>query len=212
MENKSEWSEIFPPTICFSRKIGIGTREIAELLARNSNYQVVDREIMLRIVDDSDLSAETVALFDERYPSKIRDLLQQAFGEKRFVQSDYTRLLFRTVTSVAGLKPTIFIGRGAHLVLPRYRTLAVRFIASKDKRIKRLAEMTKVEENKAEKNLDHIDKEQREFFRTVYGKRDAEPGEFDMIINLDYIHDAQWAAEIVALAFKYKFGVDIEAI
>jgi len=34
--------EIFP-TICFSRKIGVGALEIADFIAKSINYKVVDR-------------------------------------------------------------------------------------------------------------------------------------------------------------------------
>jgi len=40
----------------------------------------------------------------------------------------------------------------------------------------------------------------------VYGKKDASPYEFDIVINFDYISEPQWAAEIVLQAFKAKFG------
>nr|CAI78632.1 hypothetical protein [uncultured delta proteobacterium] len=38
-----------------------------------------------------------------------------------------------------------------------------------------------------ENDIDQLDKEQRDFFKKVYGKKDASPYEFDIVINCDYI-------------------------
>ena len=197
---------MIPAAICFSRKIGVGALEVADILAEKIGYRVVDREILEHIASQAKLSEKTVALFDECYPGKINEFLSFVFGEKAFIKSDYARNLFSAVYSMAGLEPTIFVGRGAHLLLPRNRVLAVRCICSKEHRISRLAKIFHVPETEAESKLAHIDKEQKDFFKSVYGKKDASPYEFDMIINFDYITQPQWAAEIVAQAFKAKFG------
>jgi cytidylate kinase len=109
------------------------------------------------------------------------------------------------VFTFADMGSTIFVGRGTHLILPRERVLAVRFICSNDYRIERLARILDVEEKEAQKILGKIDKEQRDFFKKAFGKKDASPYEFDMIINCEFITEPQEAAEIVALAYEEKF-------
>ena len=111
--------------------------------------------------------------------------------------------------SIAGLKPTVFVGRGTHLILPRDRTLAVRCICSDEHRIKRLSRILKVKEKEAADKLPQIDKEQSDFYKKVFGKKDAVPYEFDMVINCDYINHAQDAAEIIEVAFKKKFAEEL---
>ncbi len=194
------------PTLCFSRKIGVGALEIADILAEKIGYTVIDREILEHIADEAKLDSKTVELFDERYSGEIDELISLFFGEKSFVKSDYTRLLFKAVFSIANAGPTIFVGRGTHLLLPRERVLAVRFICSKERRIRRLAGILNVSETETEKELEQMDKEQNSFFKKVYGKKEASPYEFDMVVNCDYITDPRWAAGIVAQAFREKFG------
>lgn len=207
MKDKVSLLEI-PPTICLSRNIGVGALEIADILAKKIGYHVVDRELLEHIADRAKLSKKTVAFFDERYPGLLSELLAMAFGEKAFVKSDYTRYLFGAVVFMAELKPTIFVGRGVHLILPRNRVLAARLICSKKHRARRLAKILNVDEQAAETKLEEIDKEQREFFKTVYGKRNASPHEFDLVINCDYLKEPKWAAEIVAHSFREKFGLE----
>ena len=136
----------------------------------------------------------------------MRSFLSFTFGEKSFTESDYTKHLFSAVYSIANLEPTIFVGRGAHLILPRDRVLAIRVICSDKFRVERLAKMLNEKEEQVEKKLGDIDREQDDFFKRVYGLKNASPYEFDMVVNCDYIKESAWAAEIVALAFKEKYS------
>ena len=201
-------SEI-PPVICFSRKIGGGALEIADLLAEKIYYRVVDRELLEHIAKDKDLSKKTVEFFDERYPGKMSELASMLFGEKSFIMGDYVKNLISAVLTFANMGSSIFVGRGAHLILPRDRVLAVRIICSDKYRIERLADILYVEENEAEKLLHQIDQEQRAFFKKAFGKKDASPYEFDLVINSDFIIGPSSAAEIVAQAFKEKFATEL---
>jgi len=205
---KKKTPEIFP-TISFSRKIGVGALEIADILAKKINYDVVDRELLEHIAQEANLSQKTVAYFDERYPGVLNEFGKLLFGEKSFIKSDFNRHLFNVVLSIAGLKPTVFVGRGTHLIIPRDRVLAVRLICSDEHRIKRLSKILKLRENAAADKLPQIDKEQRQFFKKAFGKKDAVPYEFDMVINCDYIKNAKDAAEIVEVAFKKKFAKEL---
>lgn len=197
-------SEIFP-AICFSRKIGVGALEVADILADKINFQVVDREIIDYMAKDAKLSKETVSFFDERYPGKMIELSAMLFGEKSFIMSDYIRSFISTVFTLADMESTIFVGRGTHLVLPRDRVLAVRFICSEEHRIQRLAKFLDLGEKEATKLLGKFDKEQHDFFKKAFGEKEASPYEFDMVINCDYITDPHGAAEIVARAYEEKF-------
>jgi cytidylate kinase len=130
-----------------------------------------------------------------------------AFAEKTFTESDYTRHLFNAAFAIAGLGPTIFVGRGTHLLLARDMVLAIRFISSNEHRIRRLVNVLSITDQEAQDKLDQSDKEQRAFYRKVYGRKDASPYEFDLVINCDYITPNEWAADIVEKAFQRKFKI-----
>ena len=194
-----------PPTICFSRKIGIGALEISEKVAEKIGYRVADRLIIEQITADSEMSKKTLEFFDERYPGRVGEFARLLFGKKSFILSDYMRKLLSAVFALAESEPTIFVGRGTHLILPRDRVLAVRCISSKEFRIKRVADILNDTEGSAEKHLNRADREQRDFFKRAFGKKDAPPNEFDLILNCDYISHPDLAAEIVIKAFSEKF-------
>ncbi|MDY6974207.1 MAG: cytidylate kinase-like family protein [Thermodesulfobacteriota bacterium] len=193
--------------ISISRKIGVGALEIADILSERIGRQVVDREIMEHIAKSRDLRATTVDYFDERYPGRLNEFALLMFGEKAFTMGDYMRQLANTVIRIAETGPAIFVGRGTHLILPREKVLAVRFICSTENRIKRVADIMKIGEADAAKVLEKEDKLQRDFFKKNFARKDALPYEFDFVINRDYFPDAHWAASIIEKAYRLKFNV-----
>jgi cytidylate kinase len=203
---KESRKEMPPPSICLSRKIGIGALEIADILAEKLQYTVVDRQMIENIAHNAELSKKTVEVFDERYPGKMNEFKSFLFGERSFIKSDYTRLLTESVLALAGLQPSIFVGRGTHLILPRDRTLAVRLTGSIETRVKRLEQILDKDAEFCRAELAKQDAEQAAFFKKVYGKKDAPAIEFDLVINRDYLEKPEIAAEIIECAFTKKFG------
>jgi cytidylate kinase len=193
------------PTICISRKIGVGALELAETLSASLGYRVIDREIIEEISNRTELSRSSIETFDERYPGKIREFLGLMLGDRSFGLDAYTRHLFVIAFVLAGMESTIFVGRGIHLMLPRQQVFAIRCISSIERRAKRLEASLKVSRKKAEQILLQADAEQKEFFSKVHGKDAADPAEFDMTLNLDHITDLKTAAQAVTLLFKSRF-------
>ena len=68
-----------------------------------------------------------------------------------------------------------------------------------------MADILGVSENDAKRELEDADKEQRRFFKKAFEKKDAPPEEFDLIINCDFLHQPEWAADIIHQAFISKF-------
>lgn len=211
---KTETEDILPsklfPTICFSRIIGVGAVEIADILAKKVGYRVVDRQILEHITKEIKLSNITTASFDRRYPGKTSEYLSRLFNEKPFPDNEYNRHLFATMFAIAGLGPTIFIGWGTHLVLPRERVMAVRLVCSKEFRTKRWATMLKVGEQEIQRKLEDFNLKQSYFYKEVYNLEKASTQEFDLVINCDYVKKPEWVAEIILVNFKKKFALEIQ--
>ena len=200
--------EIFP-CISLARKIGVGALEIADMLGEELQFPVIDREILTHIANEANLSEQSVKYFDERYPGKLNEFMKYLFGEKAFINSDYSRHLFSTVLSLAGTGSTIFVGRATHLILPRDRTLAVHCICSDDYRCKRLAEMMDVPQSETAQKLGQIDKEQQDFLKKAFGKAAVESVDFDVVINFDHLRDKASAVQLIKTAFMNKFQSEV---
>ena len=206
-ESQKRKDKVLPPCICISRKIGVGALEIADIIHNKTGFWVVDREIISAIAESADLSEKTVKIFDERYPGGVENFVSMLFRQKSFVQSDYLSQMAKAVNAISANGPIIFVGRGAHLVLPRERVLAVRLISSDEYRIKRLGGILSFDESEKgiRKNLSSVDKEQAQYFQKNFNKKTADPYEFDLVINRDFFGSAANAAGLIENAFNYKF-------
>ena len=204
MQKKTLPTEI-PPCICFARKIGVGALEIADILAKKLHLRVADREVLEHMKRHTRLDKESIKFFDELYPGKTVELSAMLFAKKSFDLDDYLRSLMSAAYSLATLGSTIFVGRGTHLILPRDRVLAVRFIGSDSFRTERLASLLKIGAEEAAKTLGKIDKEQAAFFKKAFGKKSAPAAEFDLVVNCDHLNDPKLAADLVRRAFRSKF-------
>jgi cytidylate kinase len=196
----------FLPAITFSRKIGVGALEIASIVAEKLGFAIADRELIEKIAEQADVSEKAIAFFDERFPGYLNRTVKYLFGEKSFIDSDYARHLISAITAIASLDSTVFVGRGAHLFLPRDRVLAVRCICSDDFRIRRIADIMGIDKSVAKKQLSETDREQAAFFKKVFNKKAAPPDEFDIVVNLDHFAKPEDVADIVQLAFTKKFN------
>ncbi len=192
--------------ICFSRQIGVGALEIADILSDMINFRVIDREILEHMAKETNLTEKAIEFYDERYQGKMSEFLSMLISEKTFLKSDYARQLAKSVTTLGKSAPTIFVGRGTHLILPRKNILAVRFVCSWEFRVDRLTKIMDVSKAEAEVQLNIIDSEQLKFFKSVFQTDDQSPDAFDLVINREHLRDASQAAEIVACAFKQKFA------
>jgi hypothetical protein len=199
-------SACLAPIICISRKIGVGSYEIAEITGKMIHCRVYDREILEHLITNRGIDKSVSKFLDERCPGGFENLLATVFREKVF-KSEYAKLLFQTIFSIANMGPCIFVGRGAHLLLNRDRVLAVRLTCSNKYRKQRLAKLLHVSETAASLRLAHLDLEQKHFFSNIYSLKSAPKKEFDMVLYMDYFNDPNKVAGIIASAFEQKFGV-----
>lgn len=194
------------PVICFSRKIGVGALEIADILASQIGYRVIDREILEYLANRKGADPMLAAFMDEKTFHEMEDVFAILFGVKTYAKSEYSRLLFRAIFSFAALGPSIFVGRGAHRILPRERVLAVRLVCSDQFRIARIVGMLNISESDAFLRLKELDEEQQQFFKKIYGQTEDMAEDYDISINRDFFQDPVQVAEIVKTVFFQKFG------
>lgn len=200
-----EWVRQIPPAICFSRVIGVGALEIADVLGGILGHRVIEQQILRHITEElKRLDAKTGSI-DTRYPLEVVEYLSLLFSTKGFKKTDFSQHLFAAVLSIAGLAPTIFVGWGTHLILPRERTLAVRLVCSDGYRIERLSKIFNSDPDAIQKKLHEVDARQKRFFAETFDRQKAFAHEFDLILNCDRLRDPRLCARTVAAVFNEKF-------
>lgn len=193
------------PCISISRKIGVGALEVADKISTKLNMKVIDRELMERLAEHLDPKKAGNLSLDERVPSLGEDILRMLSGKKVFLRSKYAKALASIIFWAARTGPSIFVGRGAHLMLPRDKVLAVKIIAPIEYRAKRVSAIMKTGYLETERKLREFDKDQKAFFKKLYGKSSSSPYEFDMVINRVFLEEIDVIADTIISAYKGKF-------
>jgi cytidylate kinase len=94
--------------------------------------------------------------------------------------------------------------------VPRSHALAVRVVASQDRRALRVQDLEHIATlEQARKRLEHVDAEREAFIRKFFGVHVDAAAAYDMILNTDRF-DTQQAAQAIAETFKQRFAEDMQ--
>jgi len=120
---------------------------------------------------------------DERELSWWEEALRSLM-EGDFVRNDYYHRLCEPLLSLAGQANSVFVGRGADLILPRDRGFRVRLVAPMADRLRRFAATMHLDPARAESEMRRIEQERERFFRHHFGVAPDDPMRYDITINL----------------------------
>jgi cytidylate kinase len=104
-----------------------------------------------------------------------------------------------TVLSLARQTPSVFLGRGADLILPADRGFRVRLVASLETRTAEHARQRHITLEEAGREIERIEGERGRYFHHHFGVSSNDPTRHDIVINLDRF-DAAAAVELILKA------------
>lgn len=155
--------------ISISREYGSGGREIGESLAKDMGIAYYDRNLLLRIAQESGLGDDVVEQFDEK---PLHHLLLNP--NRFFCGSDLehpvaSRIHTTEVSimhAIAEEGPCVIIGRCADYVLAEHPGLVSLFInAPMDARVKRVMRRNDLSEAEARTRIAKTDKSRASYYR-----------------------------------------------
>ena len=185
--------QLIQPYIAISRETGVDAGEFATVLAKESGWKVLDRELLDHLAEQYHWSRIALDYVDERTASWFHDTFGKWLDDQVVSQAEYVRRLGSIILLAAQNETNVFVGRGAQFFLPADRGLAVRIIAPKEQRITRVVERRQCSPRDAEKFIDETDKGRAEFVQRYFQRDVADPHLYDLVINLE--HTTREAAE-----------------
>jgi cytidylate kinase len=155
-----------------------GREELAQALARKTNWPVLGRE---ELVDQ----ARAVGIKVGRL--EVAMIKTPGLSEKLAREKDlYLAFLTATLSDKARQGPLIYNGRAGHLLLAGVsHRLRVGLTAPLDVRIKRTAQALNLSQDKAESYLAHLDEDVAKWIRYVHRADSRDPNQFDAFFNLE---------------------------
>jgi hypothetical protein len=189
--------------VTISREAGSGGEYLAGELGKRLGWKVYDRELLELMSEDESNRQHLYSTLDERQTNWIDGLLVLCAPETMVLRNDYLRALCRTVLTVAHHEHAIFVGRGAHLVLPPDVGLRLRIVARREDRISTLAKEKGLELEEGEREARRLDAERQAFMKKVFGGHGDELTDYDLAINMSR-HSPEEACDIILAALRQR--------
>ena len=205
------------PAIAITRMVGSSAEDIARILAESLDAVYLDREIIARTAGLAGVSEETIQEA-QKVPSfleRIAELLGQypSFEMMMSMPSgsvepppmsmdSYRHLTEDVIRSAARNELAVIVGHGSPIILrDQPGVLRVFIHGSRTRRIERLMAEESMNRARAEKYVQRVDQEWRDFIRNYYNAEWRNPDLYDVVLNTDRF-SIQSAADIILTAFR----------
>jgi len=190
------------PTVTVSRQEGLRGEAIAQALAARLGYELFDRQIIEYIATHHDVHRQMLEMLDERTISSIKLWAEGIVHRQHVDQADFLRFLSKTVRGIHAHGGAVILGRGANFLLADSRAFRVQLVAPLAERVKtHMAERGFADAEAARHELLALDAERSDFIRRFYHADWADPGAYDLSLNVAGL-PAEAAAAIIAQAME----------
>ena len=203
------WRMLGKPNLQFvvtiSRQAGAGGSEIARRLAEEFKMDLVGGQLIEHVAKSAKMNVKMVKLLDEKAVSRIDAMITSMFVARHLSADVYFRHLTSVVAAVGERGWAVIVGRGAHLILTREKTLRLRFIAPKEFRIGYFIRTRGMTHADAQRYVETKDADRAGFIRKYFKSDPDDPGHFDMVINTEML-GVEGAFRIVSAALRQRIA------
>jgi len=203
-----------PPLITITRQYASGGSDIAQLVATQLGWTVIDNEFVDEVARRAGLPRAEVAQREERTSGVLERLARTlaAASPELFIteaavsaaERDETaihKMTERVILEAASEGRAVVVGRGAQALLAtRPDALHVYVVASKPWRMRLAVEKLGVDPATVEKVLDETDKRRDQYVKTYSGRVRHDVENYDLVVNAERLGIEGAAAAIVAEA------------
>lgn len=188
-----------PSVITISRQPGSRGNEIAAKLADAFGYNLFDREIIHQMSENAKTSRQVMETLDENGLNVLEDVIATVVEQRHLWPDEYSRHLMKIIGAIGEHGRAVIVGRGASFIIPPPENIRLRFIASLENRVQKVAAELAVSGEEARRQIYRVEAQRRSFTRRYFYTSIDEPTHYDLIINTDHMSDEQAVAMIKAL-------------
>ena len=191
--------------VTIAREYGSGGRYIGKLVSEKLGIKLYDKNFILKIAEETGLSAEYIEKNEQK-----RELLDNLNIEYYSGLSNADELFIKEsdlIKKVADEKSCVIVGRCADFILKNKENVVKVFIYSdKEGKINRATNIYGIDKNKAEKEINKINKLRANHYKYYTEKEWRDPSNYDICINSDSI-GVEEAAKLICNMVKGKATV-----
>ncbi len=192
------------PVITIRGQLGSGAPEIGKLLAQHIGGDYVDREIIAEVAAQAGVPSHEVVT-KEQPPGSLVGRILESLGKSAAMDPGtgavwwptweaplgdprYLEALTTVIRDLAKSPSIVIRGRGSQFILKDHpEVFHVLVVAPREIRLKRVMEMSKLDEDGAKKELDRFDGSRREFIKRYFNAELEDPVHYDLVVNTNRI-------------------------
>ena len=191
------------PFLAISREVGSGGAEVARRIGQRLGWSVLDRQLVEDLARRLELSPQMLELLDETRSNWFHETMLNLMNSKIMLQNSFLTVLGKVLHLAAYDGKVIFVGRGAHLLLPRERGLMVRLIAPREVRLAVIREREKLDAAEAGRLLDELEAARAAFIRRHFHRDPDDPSQYDMVLDSS-VFGIDGCVELVCRALELR--------
>ena len=175
--------------ITISRELAALGDETAHELAKQLNYRFVDKNALEERIKSYGVTGSKLQKYDEKKPSFWASLSQD--------RDDYLHFLKSAIFTEAGQGSTVFIGRGAAVILKNVPgVFSVFLVAPPEIRLERVKSYFHCDDRRARQIIEQSDRDREGYHRYFFDVKWQDAGNYHLALNTGHLHP-EVCAEIV---------------
>ncbi len=171
------------PVVTITREAGCGGESIAEMLATELGLHLYNWELVERIAQDDNVSAELVAKLEKDRPTQFQEFCDELEGVYDFPPERYFSSLKRVLLLIAIPGNAVIVGRGSNFFLPSNRKIGLCLVAPLTFRITNVMRELGLSKQNALRHISKLETEHRNLVKKYLRQDVQEPTEYHLIIN-----------------------------
>ena len=188
--------------ITLSREYGSGGRYIGKLVAEKLGIKLYDKEFVAKLAEETGLSSEYIESNEQK-----RGALETLNNGYYSGLSNSDELFIKEselIKEVASENSCVIVGRCADFILKENKNVFKVFVYSNmDDKVKRATDIYGLDKNKAEKEINRINKLRANHYKYYTEKDWNNPENYDICINSDSL-GVEKAADLICEMIKEK--------
>jgi len=169
--------------ITISRESGSRGYEVAKKLCRETGFDLFHHEIVDAMIETSKNSRVLLETLDERGMNIVDDIVSNFVNERHLWADEYSKLLFKILTTIGKHGKAVILGRGANCVLYKQNALKVRIVAPMIVRRNYIQKHHDLNKDNALKYIVTTDANRSAFIKRYFNSDATDPANYDLILN-----------------------------
>jgi cytidylate kinase len=170
-------------TITISRESGSQGFDVATKLCKERNLHLFHHEIVDAMVSASKNDKTLLETLDERGMNIVDDIVSNFVNEHHLWPDEYSKLLFKILTTISEHGNAVILGRGANCVLHNQNVLRVRIVAPMSSRLDYIQKCLDLNRDDARKHIVSKDANRSAFIKRYFNCDSTDPSNYDLILN-----------------------------